>query len=254
MEFRPVVQVCRSAAAATRPSLPRSAPSILFSRHRQFSTDSKRRLSAEAAAAASSQSQSPSSSPRSAQAAVDKLRSKIERPHLPPRPPVVRSNFFQDQAAKKTPPPSWTSPLRTANSPRSAMKFTGSASATSEFPSTLSGLISSDMQGATGTLGRWREGDFLKGYNMSPQSEIRLRPSTGRTVEVRGQVDLARGLRLLQRLVATNKIQRDLRVQRFHERPALKRKRMKRERWQVRFKDGFKATIARVMELKKQGW
>lgn len=89
-----------------------------------------------------------------------------------------------------------------------------------------------------------------------PASDIkyRLRPSVGRTIHLDTKVDLARGLGLLNTRVRTNKIAQDLAKQRFHERPGLKRKRLRSERWRARFKDGFKATCSRVQELARQGW
>lgn len=84
--------------------------------------------------------------------------------------------------------------------------------------------------------------------------KFRLRPSVGRTVNLDRTVDLARGLGLLNTRVRVNKINQDLSKQRFHERPGLKRKRLRSERWRARFKDGFKATCSRVQELARQGW
>lgn len=86
--------------------------------------------------------------------------------------------------------------------------------------------------------------------------KLRLRPSIGRTVQCGkgARVDLARGLQLLNTQVRKNKVSQDLMKQRFHERPGLKRKRLRRERWRARFKDGFKATCTRVRELARQGW
>lgn len=84
--------------------------------------------------------------------------------------------------------------------------------------------------------------------------KYRLRPSIGRTVHLDGRVDLARGLGLLNTKVRVNKIAQDVAKQRFHERPGMKRKRLRSERWRARFKDGFKATCSRVQELARQGW
>lgn len=96
----------------------------------------------------------------------------------------------------------------------------------------------------------------IDAMNNEPASEIkyRLRPSIGRTVNVDSKVDLARGLGLLNLKVRVNQVSRDLAKQRFHERPGLKRKRLRRERWRARFKDGFKATCKRVQDLARQGW
>lgn len=84
--------------------------------------------------------------------------------------------------------------------------------------------------------------------------KYRLRPVVGRTVDLRGQIDVARGLAILNTKCATNKIKLDFNKQRFHERGGLRKKRLRMERWRVRFKDGFKATCSRVRVLAKQGW
>lgn len=84
----------------------------------------------------------------------------------------------------------------------------------------------------------------------------RLDASTGRAVELdpsRGR-DIVRGLNMLGSLMARNRVKRDFQMQRFHERPGLKRKRLKSERWRARFKIGFDATCKRVSELTKKGW
>lgn len=95
------------------------------------------------------------------------------------------------------------------------------------------------------------------GLSQQPAADIkyRLRPSIGRTIHLEvGKVDLARGLALLNTRVRTNKVSQDVAKQRFHERPGLKRKRLRSERWRARFKDGFKTACSRVQELAKQGW
>jgi small subunit ribosomal protein MRP21 len=81
-----------------------------------------------------------------------------------------------------------------------------------------------------------------------------LRPSTGRTIEKYGNVDVARAFQLLDMACNRNGVSRDLFRQRFHERPGLKRKRLRSERWRRMFKLGFRATVSRVSELRKQGW
>ena len=81
-----------------------------------------------------------------------------------------------------------------------------------------------------------------------------LRASTGRTIEKYGNVDVARAFQLLNRACSNNGVSRDLHRQRFHERPGLKRKRLRSERWRAAFKLGFRATVGRVQELRKQGW
>ncbi|KAF2235593.1 hypothetical protein EV356DRAFT_500098 [Viridothelium virens] len=85
---------------------------------------------------------------------------------------------------------------------------------------------------------------------------MRLGPRAGRSVNIdaRKNMDVGRAFRQLDTLVSRNRIRSDFAKQRFHERPGLKRKRLKSERWRKRFKVAFKATVARVKELKRKGW
>ncbi|KAK0714716.1 hypothetical protein B0H67DRAFT_578886 [Lasiosphaeris hirsuta] len=99
----------------------------------------------------------------------------------------------------------------------------------------------------------------LKGFQAEKglilkEQVIRTRPSTGRTVLVTGSSDVGRSFRTLEMLCKRNRVSREANMQRFHERPALKRKRQKRERWRARFQQGVRATISRVMQLRAQGW
>lgn len=96
--------------------------------------------------------------------------------------------------------------------------------------------------------------------------KYRLRPVVGRTVELTTgaqaaeglnasrNVDFAKALGRLDMQVKVNRIKADANRQRFHERNGLKKKRLRSERWQRRFMDGFRATCRRVSELAKQGW
>jgi len=84
----------------------------------------------------------------------------------------------------------------------------------------------------------------------------RLTPAYGRTIELdenRGR-DLVRAIGMLGTSMARNKVRYDFMKQRFHERPGLKRKRLKSERWRARFKEGFAHVTSRVTELTKKGW
>lgn len=99
--------------------------------------------------------------------------------------------------------------------------------------------------------------DISKNIRGAPPPErapMRLTPTTGRTVHITPNLDLARGLQLLDQSIRRNKIRATSNSQRFHERPGLKRKRLKSIRWRKRFLLGFKATVNRVKQLKKQGW
>lgn len=98
------------------------------------------------------------------------------------------------------------------------------------------------------------------GSNERPEDrKLRLRPVIGRTVDLmklRDQKaqDLASGLTRLTMMCKVNRVKLDSNRQRFHERPGLRRKRQKAERWQKRFRVGFQASCSRVSELARQGW
>lgn len=97
----------------------------------------------------------------------------------------------------------------------------------------------------------------LAGGRLGPRPidiKYRLRPVIGRTVDLKNNIDVATGLKMLNSKVTHNKVKLDFNKQKFHERPGLMRKRQKSERWRRRFKQGFKATCDRVRELAKQGW
>ena len=66
--------------------------------------------------------------------------------------------------------------------------------------------------------------------------------------------DLGKKLRTLDILVARNRIKYEFNVQRFHERPGLKRKRLASKRWRTSFKAKFTGAINRVNDLRAQGW
>jgi len=83
---------------------------------------------------------------------------------------------------------------------------------------------------------------------------MKLNPSTGRSVAIHAQVDLGRGVRLLEMSCSRNKVRADSNSQRFYERGGTKRKRLRMMRWRKRFLEGFKATVGRVKQLRNQGW
>lgn len=99
--------------------------------------------------------------------------------------------------------------------------------------------------------------DINKDINNAPQptrTPMRFTPSTGRTVYITPQIDVGKGFRLMEQLVARNKVKSTFNYQRFYERPGLKRKRLHSLRWRKKFMAGFKAAVNRVKQLKKQGW
>ncbi|KAL2885254.1 Ribosomal protein S21 [Ceratocystis lukuohia] len=83
---------------------------------------------------------------------------------------------------------------------------------------------------------------------------VRLAPSTGRTVHLTSHTDASMALRILNTRVRQNGLPKLVRLQRAHERPGLKRKRLKSERWRARFRESFLSTVSRVQELTRQGW
>ena len=82
---------------------------------------------------------------------------------------------------------------------------------------------------------------------------IKSRPSLGRTVEVTER-GVAAALQQLEAECRRNNLRVDQTRQRFHERPGMKRKRLKSERWRKRFKIAFKATVQKVQDMRKKGW
>lgn len=95
----------------------------------------------------------------------------------------------------------------------------------------------------------------LEGPDMSAPS-FKLGPSLGRSVTVSAQksMDLARAFRSLEIKCAVNNVKRDFNTSRFHERPGMKRKRLKQVRWRARFKAGFQAIVRRVEDMRRKGW
>lgn len=95
----------------------------------------------------------------------------------------------------------------------------------------------------------------LQGPDLSPP-EFKLGPSLGRTVGVSAvkSMDLARAFRTLDVKCSVNSVRTDFNRARFHERPGLKRKRLRQVRWRARFKAGFQAIVRRVEDMRRKGW
>lgn len=83
---------------------------------------------------------------------------------------------------------------------------------------------------------------------------IHSHPSLGRAFEIQTRTDLARGLFQLSKLVRQNKVKHDQKMQRFHERPGVRRKRLQRERWRARFKENFHNAVEKIKTMKRMGW
>jgi len=85
---------------------------------------------------------------------------------------------------------------------------------------------------------------------------VRLDAFVGRSEEtdVRKGIDLGRALRNLEFKCRYNNVRSDFMKQRFHMRPGLKRKALKSERWRKRFKEGFRAVVQKVQDMRRRGW
>lgn len=89
-----------------------------------------------------------------------------------------------------------------------------------------------------------------------PPPPIRLDAFIGRSevVDPEKGVDLGRAWKKLDLKLTYNNVRGDATSQRFHERPGLKRKRLKSSRWRKRFKQGFQAVVRKVQDMTKRGW
>lgn len=112
-----------------------------------------------------------------------------------------------------------------------------------------------DPESASGMMDRVSSGFVTPKPFRQP---MKFDATTGRTVNVSGaskqSIDVAKAFTLVEINCSRNKVRMMANKQRFHERGGLKRKRLRRQRWQKRFMEGFKATISRVRHLRKQGW
>ena len=90
---------------------------------------------------------------------------------------------------------------------------------------------------------------------LEPPPPLRMDPFMGRAVVVnRVGTPLGRALGLLNYVNKLNSVHTHLRAQRFHERPGLRRKRLKSERWRKRFLVSFKHVVGKIQHMKSQGW
>ncbi|KAK8091230.1 hypothetical protein PG994_000735 [Apiospora phragmitis] len=127
---------------------------------------------------------------------------------------------------------------------------------------TISGLGGSKSSiDSTDFTATFKAGDFSKRGSpddiaamTAKRPAIRCVPRTGRTHHISKGADIGRAFKMLEMQCASNRVRFDFQKQRYHERPGMKRKRLISERWQRKFKNGFKATCKRVSELRRQGW
>lgn len=83
---------------------------------------------------------------------------------------------------------------------------------------------------------------------------LQSRPSLGRIVEIDSKVDIGKSLSILKKLVRTQNIKNDQQRQRFYERPGVRRKRLRRERWRARFKENFHNAVEKIKAMRRMGW
>ncbi|KAJ9669785.1 hypothetical protein H2201_000170 [Coniosporium apollinis] len=274
-------RVCRRTHFAS--STPWSQPGAIvspFSTHRPFSTTLPRTQQAAARAPDPPPAREPQHQPSSLESALD---SALDFSSTTPTS-QHRTSRFKTPSAQATHRTETHPGSRHNVTPSPSNTGSGSAStSTSSFDDLLGALIprspapasrrpapytprSRDPVPNTLDLGRMLDPlSTSSSLNPPPAAEVkripdpspfRLGPSLGRTVNVDASkgVDLARGLRQLEMLCGRNRVRQDEARQRFHERPGLKRKRLRRERWRRRFKEGFQAVVGRVQELRRKGW
>lgn len=107
-----------------------------------------------------------------------------------------------------------------------------------------------------------KNASFGQGISADPMTRPRVRAKavTGRTVFVKDRMTPTSGptpmlaFRVLNKMVREQQVKTKFHSQKFHERKGLKKKRLRSQRWRTRFKSGFKETVNRVLELKRQGW
>ena len=89
--------------------------------------------------------------------------------------------------------------------------------------------------------------------NLTP---LRLSPALGRTIPIspgRG-VDLGRALGMLGMRLAKNRVRADMQAQKFHERPGLKRKRLRTDRREKRFLRKYIEMKQKVLYMVRKGY
>lgn len=179
----------------------------------------------------------------------DLLKSTLDVPdrrsRQPYKPPTDSSASMMDASFKA----SQYYDLRTRGD-----RSPGSLSRLMKFPNSPGAGTSSDPSDFLSDERSSRQLDLLEARRA--KRSIRSRPSLGRTIDVdpdRG-ADFGRALRRLEILCAVNRVRADQNRQRFHERPGMKKKRLKSERWRRLFRESFRATVGRVKEMRRKGW
>lgn len=82
----------------------------------------------------------------------------------------------------------------------------------------------------------------------------KMGPTAGRTVLVAEAGGIQAALTRLNFIMRKNKVWEDVRRQKFHERPGLKRKRLKSSRHRQRFAKAFRNMVGTILEMKGKGY
>ncbi|KAJ6790211.1 hypothetical protein PWT90_09452 [Aphanocladium album] len=177
-----------------------------------------------------------------------------------PAAAAAKSNLKRTFTASTPPPP--PPPPRDASSSDAAKAVPASDDASAHTYSATSKALPFELD-VTSILST-KAADYgrsLQQEDPLTRPRVRSAASTGRTIFVRNAnpgpntaPTVRSALTLLTRLVKNQHVKAKYHSQKAHERPGLKRKRLRSERWRARFKDGFYAAYSRVQELRKQGW
>jgi len=180
--------------------------------------------------------------------------SRTSRPELSSVDELVQGML--SSTPKRTPPPQPpASNTNLTDDPVQELLNNMSRGTTASRPSD----VTIDIEGILGAAGNYQIGPAPEAkapISTNDPAPIKLNSTTGRVIHVNSErgIDAARAFRMLGMRLAQNSVRRDAQRQRFHERPGLKRKRLKSERWRKRFKQAFQSTVARVVNMKRQGW
>ncbi|KAF8441843.1 hypothetical protein BGX38DRAFT_1331828 [Terfezia claveryi] len=232
------VTAARPHCAAAAPLLSMSLP------HRRFQS-SKPKSQLNPSLSPSSSPSSPSSSPSSS--------SQNDPPNKQPKANSATLNSLLGGLLTDSPPPTTTTTTTTITT-TAATTATTAASATPFLAATPCPLHSPP---AAATPPAYPPALRTPSYPTSdspapaPRRIPRMGPTAGRSVLVQGDVTVA--FTRLRSLVQANRVRSDMMKQRFHERPGLKKKRLKRERHRRRFKEAFKRMVGVVLDMKNRG-
>ncbi|KAH8172254.1 ribosomal protein s21 domain-containing protein [Sarocladium implicatum] len=197
----------------------------------------------------------PTPAPTASDASVSTEKPGATKTPSPDRSPVSSAEVAPNADLPPRPPPAASPAAAQASLAKSASPY--AYDATRSTPSKPSGT--------TNILSFLNERQSI--HNLDVQSsnpldrpKVRTEAVTGRTIFVKNSFGPntaptgPQAINSLNMLVKKQGIKSKFHYQRFHERRGMKKKRLRMERWRKQFKAGFRETVKRVMELKRQGW